>query len=65
MNVMFTRVTARRAGVSQVNPHRFRHTFATWAIRVNARELDVQYWFCQNSGLSRHGGKLTQKLGPG
>ena len=21
--------------------------------------------FCQNSGLSRHGGKLTQKLGPG
>ena len=27
--------------MSQVNPHRFRHTFATWAIRVNARELDV------------------------
>ena len=21
--------------------------------------------FCQNSGLSRHGGKLTQKLGAG
>ena len=21
--------------------------------------------FCQNSGLSRHGGKLTQTLGPG
>ena len=21
--------------------------------------------FCQNSGLPRHGGKLTQKLGPG
>ena len=42
MNVMFTRHGVR-AGVSQVNPHRFRHTFATWAIRVNARELDVQY----------------------
>ena len=27
--------------MSQVNPHRFRHTFATWAIRVNARELDA------------------------
>ena len=23
------------------------------------------HWFCQNSRLSRHGGKLTQKLGPG
>ena len=42
MNVMFTR-HGLRAGVRQVNPHRFRHTFATWAIRVNARELDVQY----------------------
>ncbi len=39
-NVMFTR-HGLRAGVRQVNPHRFRHTFATWAIRVNARELDV------------------------
>ena len=25
------------------NPHRFRHTFATWAIENHARELDVQY----------------------
>jgi len=25
------------------NPHRFRHTFATWAIENQARELDVQY----------------------
>jgi len=23
--------------------HRFRHTFATWAIENDARELDVQY----------------------
>ena len=42
MNVTFTR-HGRRAGVSQVNPRRFRHTFATWAIRASARELDVQY----------------------
>ena len=27
--------------------------------------LHGHYRFCQNSGLSRHGGKLTQKLGPG
>ena len=31
-----------RAGV-HANPHRFRHTFATWAIENHARELDVQY----------------------
>ena len=31
-----------RAGV-HANPHRFRHTFATWAIGNHARELDVQY----------------------
>ena len=42
MNVMFTRHGVK-AGVRQVNPHRFRHTFATWAIRASARELDVQY----------------------
>ena len=24
-------------------PHRFRHTFATWAIENEAREIDVQY----------------------
>jgi integrase/recombinase XerC/integrase/recombinase XerD len=33
----------RRAGVSKVHAHRFRHTFATWAIRSGAREIDVQY----------------------
>jgi integrase/recombinase XerC len=33
----------RRAGVERVHAHRFRHTFATWAIQHEARELDVQY----------------------
>ena len=32
-----------RAAVEKVNVHRFRHTFATWAIENEARELDVQY----------------------
>jgi site-specific recombinase XerD len=31
-----------RAGVVGVHPHRFRHTFATWAIESGAREIDVQ-----------------------
>jgi len=31
------------AGVTKVHAHRFRHTFATWAIEQDARELDVQY----------------------
>ncbi len=31
-----------QAGV-HANPHRFRHTFATWAIEAGAREIDVQY----------------------
>ena len=50
MNVMFTR-HGLRAGVRQVNPHRFRHTFATWAIPVNARELDVQYLLGHSSPM--------------
>ena len=33
----------RRAGVRKVHAHRFRHTFTTWAIEHDARELDVQY----------------------
>ena len=33
----------RRAGVVKVHAHRFRHTFATWAIQHDARELDIQY----------------------
>lgn len=34
---------ARRSGVPRVHAHRFRHTFATWALEQNARELDVQH----------------------
>ncbi len=41
LNVILQRV-ADRAGLTKVHPHRFRHTFATWAIRSNAREIDVQ-----------------------
>jgi membrane protein DedA with SNARE-associated domain len=33
-----------KAGV-KANPHRFRHTFATWSIENSARELDVQYLY--------------------
>jgi integrase/recombinase XerD len=29
-------------GLQKVHPHRFRHTFATWAIQSGAREIDVQ-----------------------
>jgi integrase/recombinase XerD len=31
------------AEVLHVYPHRFRHTFATWMIKSNAREIDVQH----------------------
>ena len=50
MNVMFSR-HGLLAGVAQVNPHRFRHTFATWAIRASARELDVQYLLGHSSPM--------------
>ena len=33
---------ARRVGLEKANPHRFRYSFATWAIASGARELDVQ-----------------------
>lgn len=33
---------ADQCGLSHVHPHRFRHTFATWAIESGAREIDVQ-----------------------
>ena len=33
----------RKTGIAKVHAHRFRHTFATWAIQHEARELDVQH----------------------
>jgi integrase len=42
IQVMLRRL-AKRAGVKTANPHRFRHTFATWAIESEAREIDVQF----------------------
>lgn len=41
LGTMFQRL-GDNAGV-HANPHRFRHTFATWAIEAGAREIDVQY----------------------
>lgn len=37
------RVAGSRAGLPKVHAHRFRHTFATMAIRSAAREIDVQH----------------------
>ena len=34
---------AERAGVPHGHPHNFRYTFATWAIEVEEREIDVQF----------------------
>jgi len=41
LGVIFKRI-AERSRVGGVHPHRFRHTFATWAIAASAREVDVQ-----------------------
>ena len=41
LNTILGRI-GEEAGVEKVHPHRFRHTFATWAIRSHAREIDVQ-----------------------
>ncbi len=40
------RVLGRETGIPRVHVHRFRHTFATWAIAHDARELDVQHPSC-------------------
>ena len=50
MNALFSR-HGLEAGVTHVHPHRFRHTFAIWAIRANARELDVQYLLGHSSPM--------------
>ena len=42
LRTIFQRL-GERAGVAKVHPHRFRHTFATWAIEQQAREIDVQF----------------------
>ena len=42
LTTLFDRL-GRRASVEHAHAHRFRHTFATWAIENHARELDVQY----------------------
>ena len=31
------------APVAHIDPQNFRHTFATWAIEAEAREIDVQF----------------------
>ena len=41
--LIFLRRLGKVGGVEKVKVHRFRHTFATWAIENEARELDVQY----------------------
>ena len=42
MRTIFQRL-GEECGIPKVHPHRFRHTFATWAIQQDARELDVQF----------------------
>ncbi len=41
LNTLLRRI-GLEAKVGGVHPHRFRHTFATWAIESGAREIDVQ-----------------------
>ncbi|MGB3904764.1 MAG: tyrosine-type recombinase/integrase [Anaerolineae bacterium] len=42
VSVMMRRL-GKWTGIRKLHPHRFRHTFATWAIESEAREIDVQY----------------------
>jgi len=41
--LIFLRRLGKQGGVEKVKVHRFRHTFATWAIENEARELDAQF----------------------
>ena len=41
MRTIFQRL-GEECGIAKVHPHRFRHTFSTWAIEQQAREIDVQ-----------------------
>ena len=41
LRTIFQRL-GQKASLTNVHPHRFRHTFATWAIEQQAREIDVQ-----------------------
>ena len=41
MRTIFQRL-GQECRIPKVHPHRFRHTFATWAIEQQAREIDVQ-----------------------
>jgi integrase len=42
MRTIFQRL-GKQASIPKVHPHRFRHTFATWAIELHAPEIDVQF----------------------
>jgi integrase len=41
MRTIFQRL-GEECGLAKVHPHQFRHTFGTWAIEQQAREVDVQ-----------------------
>ena len=51
-------LTAAGKNVNSVDPKQV-------VLDRRAKRRQKTQGFCQNSGLSRHGGKLTQKLGPG
>jgi len=40
--VILRRIAKTVGLATKANPHRFRYTFATWAIASGAREIDVQ-----------------------
>jgi len=42
MRTIFQRL-GKKVSIPKVHPHRFRHTFATWAIEQQARKIDVQF----------------------